>query len=193
MKKAATILLTIVVLFGALTIFSTSPVMAATLSIGDDTVTTDNGAITGVTVDLNTDITWDGAENEPGQTDVKLQVQNPDESWETLETQSTELSGLAGTYQPTFSNVDVTQSDWNNGDFRATGDGTTKETDLSFRLVVEASGNLEGDDNRKTTTVTSPTETATITAVNEANSNNAGGSGNVNGQGNDQNPSDNKQ
>jgi len=168
--------------------FSSSPGMAATLSIGDDTVTTDNGAITGVTVDLNSDITWDGAENEPGQTDVKLQVQNPDGSWETLETQSTELSGLAGTYQPTFSDVDVTQSDWNNGDFRATGDGATQETDLTFRLVVEASGNLDGDDNRETTTVTSSTETATITAVNEANSNNAGGNGGVNASGTNNEP-----
>lgn len=178
-RKAAVILLTITVMVVSLAVLSSGSVMAASLSISDDSITTDNGAVTGATVSLNTDITWDGAENEPGQTDVKLQVKNPDGDWETLSVKSTNLTGLAGQYNPSFTSVDITDSDYNNGDFRATGDGTSNNVELDFRLVVETSGHLDGDDNRQTSTITSSTETATVTAVNEANSNGAGGSGGV--------------
>jgi ABC-type Na+ efflux pump permease subunit len=170
----------------SLVAFSSSAVMAATLSIGDDTVTTDNGAITGVTVDVSGDVTWDGAENQPGSTDVELQVQNPDGSWETIDSKTEDLSGLAGTYSYSFTDVDVTYSNWNNGDFNAGGDGATKETELTFRLLVEPSGDLDGQNGAES--FTSSEDTATVTAQNEANSNGASGNGGVNASGKNNEP-----
>lgn len=189
-QKAAALLFVVLAAFGVVLAMSSGSVMAATgFNIQDDTLTTDNGAVTGLEVSVNGEITWDGAEHEPGETDVRLQVKNPDGSWETLEeTTYADLTGLAGTESYSFSNVDVTQSDWNNGDFNAAGDGSDEVTDVEFRLQVETSGNLDGEDNRNNFVFNSSSDTATITVTNEANSNSASGNGNTNAQGNNQEP-----
>lgn len=185
-RRAVLVLLVSVGVAVGLVAFSSSPAMAATLSIGDDTVITDNGAITGVTVDVSGDVTWDGAEEQPGSTTIELQVQNPDGSWETIDSSTQELTGLAGTYSYSFTDVDVTSADWNNGDFNAAGDGASKDTELTFRVVVETTGDLDGQGSSNS--FTSSEDTATISVQNEANSNSAGGSGNVNASGTNNEP-----
>lgn len=174
--------------FALINISSTS-VMAATLTIDDDTLTTDNGAVTGVTVSVSGDITWDGAENEPGQTDIRLKVRDPsDSNWETVETNDAgELTDLAGTYSYSFSGADITTTNWNKSDFKANGDGSSTDTTLTFRIEVEPTGDLDGDGNTPDT-FTSSSNDATLTVNNEENSNNAGGNGGISGQGNDKNP-----
>ena len=189
-RKAAVLLFVVLASLGFVIAMSSSPVMAATgFNIQDDILTTDNGAVTGLEVSVNGEITWDGAEHEPGETDVRLQVKNPDGSWETLEeTTYTDLTGLAGTESYSFSDVDVTQSDWNNGDFNAAGDGSDEATEVEFRLQVETSGNLAGEDNRNNFVFNSSSDTATVTVTNEPNSNSASGNGNTNAQGTNKEP-----
>lgn len=189
-RKGAVLLFVVLAAFGVVLAMSSGSVMAATgFDIQDDTLTTDNGTVTGLQASVSGEITWDGAEHEPGETDVRLQVKNPDGSWETLEeTTYADLTGLAGTESYSFSDVDVTQSDWNNGDFNAAGDGSDEVTDVEFRLQVETSGNLDGEDNRNNFVFNSSSDTATITVTNEANSNSASGNGNINAQGNNQEP-----
>lgn len=163
------------------------PVMAATLTIDDDSLTTDNGAITGVTVDVSGEITWDGAEETPGSTEIELQVQNPDSSWMTVTANTEDLSGLAGTHNYSFLGVDIiSNSDWKQSDFTANGDGATTETDLTFRLNIDTSGDLDGSGSSNT--IQSGTDTATLTVTNEKNSNSAGGSGGINGGGTNNEP-----
>lgn len=187
-RKGFVILLAALVSVGLLLTLSSSSVMAATLTVSDDSVITDNGALTSISVDVSGDVTWDGAENQPGQTDVELQVKSPDGDWETLATEDAgTLSGLAGSYSYSFTDVDVTKSSWNKGDFQAGGDGASKETDLTFRVVVTPSGDLDGDGNT-VDTIQSSSDTATVTVENEPNSNSAGGGGSVDASGTNKEP-----
>lgn len=191
-RKGIVVLLSLLLLLATVTFFTTGSVMAASLTISDDTLTTDNGAVTGVTVNASGDITWDGAEAQPDSTTVKLQVQNPDGSWTTVASQTDTLSGLAGTYSYSFTNADIiSNTDWNKADFKPSGDGATKDTDLTFRITVETTGDLDGSGSGNT--IQSNSDTATLSVTNEANSNGASGSGGVNGSGNDEDPSDNQQ
>jgi hypothetical protein len=167
--------------------------MAASLSISDDSLTTDNGVVQGVTVDASGDVTWDGAENQPGLTTVSLQVQNPDGSWTTITEEKETLSGLAGMYSYSFTDADViSNSNWEKQDFRPDNDGGVKQTELTFRILVEVEGDIDGDGSSGDS-FRSNNAPATVSVTNEANSNNAGGSGGVDVTGNDQNPSDNRQ
>lgn len=189
-RKYGLLLFITLVAVGLLLALTPSAVMAATLDISDGTVTTDNGAVTGVTVDVGGDITWDGAENAPGDTDIILEVKSSGGSWETVATESAgSLSGLAGTYSYNFNDADVTSTSWNNGDFKASGDGSVTETTLEFRVTVESQGDINGDGNNPDTA--SATDTAKVTVTNEDSSQGVGGTnpGNgVNPQGTDQNP-----
>lgn len=164
----------------ALIHITTDEALSASLSISDDTVTSDNGVLLGLTLTSDTTITWDGAENEPGSTTIELQIDH-DGSWETIASHTEELTGLAGTFEYKFSNIDVlSNSSWKKQDFRATGDGTTTQVDLDARLLIGTSGNLDGNGKK---TFTSNTATFTITVNNEQNSNSASGSGSPNAQG----------
>lgn len=175
-------------------LLTSGSVMAASLSISSDSITTDDGDIDGVTVDASGDITWDGAEEQPGETEVKLQVEDPDgDDWNTIDTkEEEELSGLAGTYSFSFSDVDVTDdSDWSESDFVSSTDGSTKDTELNFRLVIETDGDLNGDDSSDT--ATSNPATTTLSVTNEESSTGFSASGGVEGEGTDEDPEDNEQ
>lgn len=177
-----------------LMLLSSGSVMAASISISSDSLATDDGDIDGVTVDASGEITWDGAEEQPKDTTVKLQVQSPDGSeWETIETTSDDLSGLAGTYSFSFSDVDVTDgTEWTKSDFVSSNDGAAKSTELSFRLKVVSQGDINGDGNNPDT-ATSNSATTTLTVNNEESSTGFSASGSVNGEGNDEDPEDNEQ
>lgn len=168
--------------------------MAASLAMSSDSITTDDGDIDGVTVDASGEITWDGADQQPGQTDVKLQVADDDrDDWSTIAEESEDLSGLAGTYSFSFSDVDLTDdSSWSESDFVSDNDGSTKETELSFRLKVVSQGDINGDGNNPDIS-RSNTASTTLTVVNEESSTGFGASGDIEGEGVDRDPEDNEQ
>jgi hypothetical protein len=170
-----------------------SSAFAASLVMHGDQVTTDDGTINELTVDASGEVRYDGAEHQPGETEVELQVKNPDGSWETIATQTETLSGLAGEWTYSFSDVSVVQTDYEKSDFKPSGDGESLETEIQFRLAVTADGNLDGSDNRENTEFTSDTATATVDVTNEANHNSAGGSGDVDADGSNSQPADNQQ
>jgi hypothetical protein len=194
-RRGIAIILALLVGAGVMLSFGTGGVLAASLTMDGDSITTDNGAITDLTVDASGEITYDGAENPPDETDVELQVKNPDGSWETIATETETLFGLAGAYSYSFNDVSVVEpnTDYVKPDFKPSGDGESKSTDIQFRLVVTTDGHLDGADNRFNTEFTSDTATATVTVTNEENSNSAGGSGSVIANGTDKDPSDNRQ
>ena len=183
-----------VIIFGSLVALSSESVMAASLAMSSDSITTDDGDIDGVTVDASGEITWDGADQQPGQTDVKLQVADDDgDDWSTIAEESEDLSGLAGTYSFSFSDVDLTDdSSWSESDFVSDNDGSTKETELSFRLKVVSQGDINGDGNNPDISQ-SNTASTTLTVVNEESSTGFGASGDIEGEGTDKDPEDNEQ
>lgn len=183
-----------VIIFGSLVVLSSGSVMAASLAMSSDSITTDDGDIDGVTVDASGEITWDGADQQPGQTDVKLQVADDDgDDWSTIAEESEDLSGLAGTYSFSFSDVDLTDdSSWSESDFVSDNDGSTKETELSFRLKVVSQGDINGDGNNPDISQ-SNTASTTLTVVNEESSTGFGASGDIEGEGVDRDPEDNEQ
>lgn len=183
-----------VIIFGSLVVLSSGSVMAASLAMSSDSITTDDGDIDGVTVDASGEITWDGADQQPGQTDVKLQVADDDrDDWSTIAEESEDLSGLAGTYSFSFSDVDLTDdSSWSESDFVSDNDGSTKETELSFRLKVVSQGDINGDGNNPDIS-RSNTASTTLTVVNEESSTGFGASGDIEGEGVDRDPEDNEQ
>lgn len=183
-----------VIIFGSLVALSSESVMAASLAMSSDSITTDDGDIDGVTVDASGEITWDGADQQPGQTDVKLQVADDDgDDWSTIAEESEDLSGLAGTYSFSFSDVDLTDdSSWSESDFVSDNDGSTKETELSFRLKVVSQGDINGDGNNPDISQ-SNTASTTLTVVNEESSTGFGASGDIEGEGVDRDPEDNEQ
>lgn len=174
-------------------VLSSGSVMAASLSISSDSITTDDGEIDGITVDASGDVTWDGAEEQPGDTTVKLQVQDADgDDWDTIDTVNEDLSGLAGTYSFSFSNVDVTDdTDWSESDFVSDDDGSSRDTQLNFRLVVESEGDVNGDGNNPDTATSNSAET-TMTVINEESSTGFSASGEIDGEGTDEDPEDNE-
>lgn len=184
-----------IMLVGSMVVFSSGAAMAASLSISSDSITTDDGDINGVTVDASGDITWDGADQQPGSTEVRLQVQDPDgDEWTTVEKTSEDLTGLAGTYSFSFTDVDVTTSDtgWSESDFVSDTDGSTKETNLNFRLVVVSQGDINGDGNNPDRAESNSAGTV-LSVVNEQSNTGIGGSGGIEGQGTDEDPEDNEQ
>lgn len=181
-RKVIGILFVIAVAAMAVAFVPTS-VMAATFTMDDSTVTTENGKVNSVTADVSGEITWDGAETDPGSTDIEFQVKNPDGSWTTIDSETTTLTGLYGSHSYSFTGADVLSSDWSKNDFAASGagnDGATTETDVEFRLKVTTTGDLNGDGSPNEFTAS---DTSTIIVNNEPNNNNAGGNGNTNANG----------
>ena len=181
-RKVIGILFVIAVAAMAVAFVPTS-VMAATFTMDDTSVTTENGKVDSVTADVSGEITWDGAETDPGETDIELQVKNPDDSWETIDSETTTLTGLYGSHSYSFTGADVLSSDWKKNDFAANGagkDGTSTATDVEFRLKITTTGDINGDGSPNEFTAS---DTSTITVNNEPNSNNAGGNGNTNANG----------
>ena len=109
-----------VIVTAGIVAFVPQSVMAASLDISDSSVTTNDGTLDKLTVDVSGDVTWNGAQYPPGSTEVKLQVQNSsDGSWTTIATETQDLSGLEGSYTYSFNGVDVTDSSVALSDFAA--------------------------------------------------------------------------
>jgi len=177
---------------GAVMFFSSSAVMATGLSVSDADTTVDRGTLDSASVDANAVIRWDGAEENPGDTVIQLQLEKPgsDNGYETLAEHSEELNGAAGEYQYAFDSESVIDGDtsWAGSDFKPGGDGQSKTTELNFRIRVTPSGDLDGDGS---TSTFSSSATALVTVVNEESSENSGGNIDVSAEGTDKDPEDN--
>lgn len=184
----------ILVIMSSLLAGASEATLVTSLSIDSDSITTDDGRIDGVMVDAFGNVTWDGADQQPRSTEVSLQVRDPDgNGWTTIEETSEDLSGLAGKYSFSFTDVDVTTdaSGWSKSDFVSDTDGSKKETNLKFRLVVESQGDINTDSSKDR--FKSDSATTTLTAVNEESRTKFGVSGGIKAEGTDQDPGDNKQ
>jgi archaellum component FlaG (FlaF/FlaG flagellin family) len=173
-----------VIVTAGIVAFVPQSVMAASLDISDSSVTTNDGTLDKLTVDVSGDVTWNGAQYPPGSTEVKLQVQNSsDGSWTTIATETQDLSGLEGSYTYSFNGVDVTDSSVALSDFAADSggsDGSKISTDVTFRVVADPSGNLDGSNSRLDDVVMTSDATATLTLSDEPQSAGVGGGGSMN-------------
>lgn len=173
-----------VIVTAGIVAFVPQSVMAASLDISDSSVTTNDGTLDKLTVDVSGDVTWNGAQYPPGSTEVKLQVQNSsDGSWTTIATETQDLSGLEGSYTYSFNGVDVTDSSVALSDFAADSggsDGSKISTDVTFRVVADPSGNLDGSNSRLDDVVMTSDATATLTLNDEPQSAGVGGGGSMN-------------
>lgn len=173
-----------VIVTAGIVAFVPQSVMAASLDISDSSVTTNDGTLDKLTVDVSGDVTWNGAQYPPGSTEVKLQVQNSsDGSWTTIATETQDLSGLEGSYTYSFNGVDVTDSSVALSDFAADSggsDGSKISTDVTFRVVADPSGNLDGSNSRLDDVVMTSDTTATLTLNDEPQSAGVGGGGSMN-------------
>ena len=173
-----------VIVTAGIVAFVPQSVMAASLDISDSSVTTNDGTLDKLTVDVSGDVTWNGAQYPPGSTEVKMQVQNSsDGSWTTIATETQDLSGLEGSYTYSFNGVDVTDSSVALSDFAADSggsDGSKISTDVTFRVVADPSGNLDGSNSRLDDVVMTSDATATLTLNDEPQSAGVGGGGSMN-------------
>ena len=173
-----------VIVTAGIVAFVPQSVMAASLDISDSSVTTNDGTLDKLTVDVSGDVTWNGAQYPPGSTEVKLQVQNSrDGSWTTIATETQDLCGLEGSYTYSFNGVDVTDSSVALSDFAADSggsDGSKISTDVTFRVVADPSGNLDGSNSRLDDVVMTSDATATLTLNDEPQSAGVGGGGSMN-------------
>jgi hypothetical protein len=192
-RRLGTLFLVLIVSAGVMLAFSTGSVLAASLDMDGDSVTTDDGSITGLTVDASGDITYDGAEIPPGETEIELQIKDTDGSFTTIEKSTETLTGLAGTYSYSFSDVDIVgESGYTKSGLSPDTDGESKSTELQFRIVV-TTDDIDGGDGRERDEFTSNSASATVTVNNEETTTDAGGTGNVDVTGQDNDPSDNEQ
>lgn len=182
------------------TVFATSTpaqaqVSADDLTITDDQTTTDGGRLSSLTVSIPDGVaTYDGLDTDAAQVTVALSAaptggdlttagNQLDTATETV-SESAELNTRAGTYNYTFTDVDVFQADdISRQQFAATEDGSTKHTDIDFRVELTVEDNA-GNILATAATIT----TTTISVTNEAQSSNAGGNGSASAGGSNQSP-----
>lgn len=164
------------------------------LSVADDAITTDNGQLTGLTVSVDSHVSYDGLDTEAETVEIELYAassggatdiaSNRIASASAAVADESKLGTFAGHHDVAFADVDVLAADdLSKGDFSATGDGTSKDTDVEFRLAMAVS---DGAGNALVDAAASAT--ATISVTNEGNSAGAGGNGNTNAQGTNQSP-----
>lgn len=164
------------------------------LSVDGDAITTDNGQLTGLTATVSGHLSYDGLDTEATTVDVELYAAPSGGATSAARNQIAASSytvalesGLdthAGHRDFGFSDADVLAADdLVASDFSATGDGTTKDTNVDFRLAM-AVADLDGN----VLVSAAATATATISVTNEANSANAHGSGSTTATGTNQSP-----
>lgn len=170
-------------------------VATGTLSIQGDSIVTDDGRLRSLTVSLSSGhVSYDGLDTEAATVDVNLfaapsggatdDAGNRIASKTATVTLESGLRAHAGHYDYSFTDVDVlAAADLGEGDFSAPTDGTTRETDVDFRvelLVKDSGGTL--------ITRADATETVTISVTNQAQSSDTQGDGTVSAGGTNQSP-----
>lgn len=164
------------------------------LSVDGDAITTDDGQLTGLTATVTGHLSYDGLDTDATTVDVELYAapsggatgaaRNRIASSSYTVALESGLDTHAGHRDFGFNDADVLAADdLTASDFSATGDGTTKHTDVDFRLALAV---LDLDGNVLVSAAA--TTTATISVTNEANSSNVQGSGNTTASGTNQSP-----
>lgn len=164
------------------------------LDVGGDSITTDDGQLTGLAASVSGHVSYDGLDTAASSVDVSLYAApaggdttaggNQIASTSATVADSTGLDPNAGHRDFGFSGVDVlAAADLSKNDFAANADGSTKDTDVDFRLAMA----VEDSDGTELVSA-SATATATISVTNQANSGNANGNGNTNASGSNQSP-----
>lgn len=164
------------------------------LDVTGDAITTDDGQLTGLTTSVSGHVSYDGLDTDAAILDIELYAAPSggatDAAGNRMASTSATValeSGLgthAGHLDFGFVDADVLAADdLSASDFSATGDGTTKDTDVDFRLAMAVS-----DVDGNVLVSAAATTTATISVTNEANSANAGGSGSTTASGTNQSP-----
>lgn len=164
------------------------------LTVSGDSVTTDSGQLTGLTTSVSGHVSYDGLDAEAASVDVELYAspaggatdaaRNRIASSSTAVADAAGLDTRAGHLDYGFTDADVLAADdLSSTDFAATGDGTTEETDVDFRLVLAV---LDGEGNQLVGAEASTS--ATISVTNQSRQGGANGNGNTNAQGTNQSP-----
>jgi len=154
--------------------------MAASLTMADDSVTTDDGTITNVWADVDSvDVSWDGLDTAATSLSVELMVQDKDGDWFVCTSKSVSISGKHGS--KSFGDADITKESilskgtgtvWTKSDFEEGTDGETNKTDVTAKLHATIySGTEELID------CYSSEDTFTISVTNQAKSSSVGGTG----------------
>jgi len=167
--------------FVALTGGATATVDSFT--IDDDSVTSDDGSFDSLKVSGSGSYEFDGLDAEADRVVTTVEVQNPDGSWSTLVSDSTDVSGYAGTVSGPLSANVLTDSQWTKSDLESTTDGESETTSLKFRLTIEVKsggGSTLASDQAQTQ--------ADFTVNNEALSTSATADGTLDGSATDDSP-----
>jgi hypothetical protein len=165
-----------------LALFLSDSVMAASLTIDDDSITTDKGQLTGLTVTLNSTFDYDGAETNPGETKfkVKTRVKDSGNSYNTLTEKEVDVQGTSGTKNVSFNSVDILD-ELDAEVFDANTDGGQTVTDIQLKLTITTENDVDGDGNSEDEV--SDSTTTTITLNNQEFSGDSSGSGSVSASG----------
>ena len=138
--KTVGVLSTAGVAAGAFASTASASANVGNLSVSGDSVTTDDGTITDVTIDVTGDWKFDGFDTVPDFVEVELQV-GKSGNWETIGTsgrigQNTDLGNAhAGTFQVSGSVVN-NSSLYALSDFTAGSDGNSANTEVHTRVVL---------------------------------------------------------
>jgi hypothetical protein len=126
--------------------------MAAELSVDDGSITTDDGTISDIVASIDVDLTYDGAENQPGETTVSLQVSDEDfDDYTEIASSTQELTGLSGSATYLFEETSIIPGNDDDDDtsvpqrFLADEDGSEEDSKFKFQAVITPTGDIDGD------------------------------------------------
>lgn len=156
------------------------------LSISGDSITTDDGTVNDVGVDVSVVGSYDGVDQSAEQLRFALQTYK-NGKWHTVATKvftvknRGALQSHAGKISASFDASLVNNSPWSASDFAASADGSTAETVVDYRVVMV----VENGDGSNIASATSK-DKVKYTVTNEATSTTAGGSGQATSSGTNQ-------
>lgn len=151
----------------------------ATFTAGDVALTGNAGHLTSLTVTPSGDVHYSGLESPPSSVDVVVQVRlNSSSTWETVATTSVSASGLQGTANFSFAQINLlTTSSLKASDFKA-ADGSTSSTTVDIRVRATLVGAGPGG----TDVVATAADSFVVSVTNEPATASAGGKANTAGQ-----------
>lgn len=155
------------------------PVVAHTsFTASDVSFTSNSGQLTSLTVAPEGDVHYNGLESPPSSVDIAVMVRlNSSSTWETVDSKSVSASGLEGSVNYSFAEINLlSQSSMTSSDFRA-ADGSTSTTtvDIQIEATLVGAGPGGGD------VVATSGDTYTVTVTNEAAGGQVGGQANTGG------------
>lgn len=155
------------------------PVVAHTsFTASDVSFTSNSGQLTSLTVAPEGDVHYNGLESPPSSVDIAVMVRlNSSSAWETVDSKSVSASGLEGSVNYSFAEINLlSQSSMASSDFRA-ADGSTSTTtvDIQIEATLVGAGPGGGD------VVATSGDTYTVTVTNEAAGGQVGGQANTGG------------